>query len=248
MQDLQQHQTIECEHGKDGVPSESALPKASLSSALVKAGDQFGRLKVICAEPQLRKERRYYQVICTTCGKEGWREQGSLRQGTAGCRYCAKPRIVPKWLYRRAQSAQERCIRPRNKQYKNYGARGIEFRFSSPLAMGLWVMENLGIHKDMFLDRIDNDGHYEPGNIRWIDPLHSVVNSRRNKHMAAFHAFREKYPEVRYADATLYRFLSQGLTLTQIRERYYQVSCKPKGVYGTFSTPAHDIASQWKDS
>ena len=50
--------------------------------------------------------------------------------------------------------------------YERYGARGIEFRFSSVNAATHWVSENLGIPKNaesMELDRIDNNKHYEPG-------------------------------------------------------------------------------------
>ena len=175
----------------------------------------------------------------------------NLRGKTAGCRKCGRAAAkgrealrVPKWLYQRAQAAQQRCTNPNDASYAWYGGRGIEFRFKSPRAMALWVEENLGLHREMEIDRIDNNGHYEPGNLRYSTPAQNVANSRKAKVSAKFHAFRLKYPEVRYADATLRHLLLEGLTPEQIRERFYRPSCKPKGVYGTFSTPDQDIVSQ----
>lgn len=63
--------------------------------------------------------------------------------------------------YRRAK---ERCNNPNDPMYHRYGGRGILFLFSS-------FEEFIG-HigpkpKGLTLDRIDNDGHYEAGNVRW---------------------------------------------------------------------------------
>jgi hypothetical protein len=113
--------------------------------------------------------------------------------------------------------------------------------------MALWVQENLGLHKDKELDRIDNEGHYEAGNLRYVTPAQNLANSRKQKVSAEFHAFRQEHPEIRYADATLRRLLLQGMTPEQIIERYNRPSAKPKGVYGTFSTPDPDIASRLRE-
>jgi hypothetical protein len=55
-----------------------------------------------------------------------------------------------------------------------------------------------------------------------------------------------KFPNVRYADATLSNLFSRGFTEAQIVHRWHQPSRKPKGVYGTFSKPDQDIASQFQ--
>lgn len=72
-----------------------------------------------------------------------------------------------------------RCVDPRHPNYRWYGARGItvcdrwRHSFAAFLAdvgpkpsPGLW------------LDRIDNDGDYEPGNVRWCTPGESARNRR----------------------------------------------------------------------
>jgi hypothetical protein len=56
------------------------------------------------------------------------------------------------------------------------------------------------------------------------------------------------YPEVKYADATLKR-LMYHFTDAEIADRFFNLpSCKPKGVYGTFSTPDPSIVSRYLES
>ena len=103
-------------------------------------------------------------------------------------------------------------------------------------------MANLGLHRAMELDRVDNNAHYEPGNLRWVPRKLNVANQSRSKSVE-FHQFRQAHPDVRYADTTLRQMLCAGLTPEQIVERWGQPSCKPKGVYGTCSTADPEIAS-----
>jgi hypothetical protein len=65
--------------------------------------------------------------------------------------------------------------------YPNYGGRGIEFRFPSVLSGCLWIQENLGLNRRMELDRINNDGHYEPGNLRYATKSMQMRNARTTK-------------------------------------------------------------------
>lgn len=100
-------------------------------------------------------------------------------RGTAGCRQCGHPRRAPKWLVQRASAAKDRCTNARNRRYSDYGGRGIEFRFSAPIEMAVWIQENLGLHRSLQIDRINNDGHYEPGNLRYVTPKQNMGNRRR---------------------------------------------------------------------
>lgn len=78
-------------------------------------------------------------------------------------------------------TAKGRCIYRRNKSFKNYGGRGIQFRFKS-FAQFLKAVGKRPSRKHV-LDRIDNDGHYEPGNVRWATRSQSVKNRRSTKRM-----------------------------------------------------------------
>ena len=109
-------------------------------------------------------------------------------------------------------------------------------------------MDNLGLDRRLQIDRIDNNGNYQPGNIQLVAPSVNMNNQRRSTNTRRMHRFRQIYPLVCYADATIVNLLKQGLSFKQIEERFHKISNKPKGVYGTFSTPDQTIASLAKDS
>lgn len=89
-------------------------------------------------------------------------------------------RAVPHWLDRRFTAAKQRCQNPKDPNYKNYGARGIEFRFPSVTDAAIYMIETCGLpDRSMELDRIDVNGHYEPGNLRWVTHQQNCQNQRR---------------------------------------------------------------------
>lgn len=73
---------------------------------------------------------------------------------------------------------KQRCLNPRHPQFKNYGARGITI-------CDRWMRSSLAFLDDVgprpagtSIDRIDNEGNYEPGNVRWATPAEQRVNQR----------------------------------------------------------------------
>lgn len=76
--------------------------------------------------------------------------------------------------------AKQRCTNPNNNQYKDYGLRGIEFKFPSIRLATEWVLDNLGTKPspEMSLDRVDNNRGYEPGNLRWATRAEQARNKR----------------------------------------------------------------------
>lgn len=78
-----------------------------------------------------------------------------------------------------------RCYRASFPAYRDYGARGIEVYEpwrNDPAAFASWLAANLGPRPEgCTLDRIDNDGHYEPGNLQWSSRREQTLNSRRSR-------------------------------------------------------------------
>ena len=99
----------------------------------------------------------------------------------------------------------------------------------------------------MKIDRIDNNKNYEPGNIRLSTRQQNIAHTRKRMRVAHVHRFKQLYPWVKYADATLSKMVAT-LTYVEIAARFLCKSSKPKGVYGTFSMPDPFIASLSKDS
>jgi hypothetical protein len=75
-------------------------------------------------------------------------------------------------------SAKGRCTNPTDKQWKDYGGRGIKFLFTN---FEQFFAELGNSPKGKTLDRIDNDGHYETGNVRWATKKAQANNRRKRK-------------------------------------------------------------------
>lgn len=73
-------------------------------------------------------------------------------------------------IYKCWNSMKQRCYNENNKAYKNYGARGItmydEWK-NNFLSFYEWAKDN-GWKEGLELDRIDNNGNYEPSNCQFI--------------------------------------------------------------------------------
>jgi len=78
--------------------------------------------------------------------------------------------------YQAYHMALQRCTNPENPQWKDYGGRGIEFRF---LCFEQFIAE-IGPKPSPkhSLDRKNNDGHYGPGNVRWATKKEQAANRR----------------------------------------------------------------------
>jgi len=81
------------------------------------------------------------------------------------------------WIY---HEARKRCENPANAAYDLYGGRGIQFRFDSFEEFLSVVGERPS--SDLTLDRIDNNGHYEKGNVRWVSRKVQSNNRRKRSH------------------------------------------------------------------
>jgi hypothetical protein len=83
-------------------------------------------------------------------------------------------------VYEVWRAMRRRCLNPNDKGYYLYGARGISIceRWSSFTAFEADMGER---PPNTSIDRINNNGNYEPGNCRWATPAQQQTNTRRNR-------------------------------------------------------------------
>jgi hypothetical protein len=129
--------------------------------------------------------RNHYLLVQCKCGAIKQIRLYDLRNGkSTQCKPCArtkhgKSRSVE---YRTWIDMKKRCYDKKNKRYKDYGGRGIT-------VCDRWLYSFENFYTDIgprpsnkhSIDRIKNDGNYEPGNCRWATKKEQSNNTRRNK-------------------------------------------------------------------
>jgi hypothetical protein len=159
-----------------------------------KSGDKFNNLTVIKNLNKSVSKQKIWLVECD-CGKQieisasklfcnGKRSCGCLHKNILLKRN-TKHGLSKSRLYIVFKSIKNRCLNPKSKAYKNYGARGISIYkkwINRPELFVRWIDKNLGERPSAkhSLDRINNNKGYTPGNLRWADQKTQTNNSRHS--------------------------------------------------------------------
>lgn len=150
-------------------------------------GKQFGEWRVIRRAETDLNGGAHWACVCGCCGKEHVVRGYHLRTGRS--RSCgaatANPELRNIW-----QGMKRRCLNPEASGYSSYGGRGIRI-------CPEWVDNYLRFLEDVgprpspqhSIDRIDPDGHYEPGNVRWATAV-MQMNNRRDNQMVEYRGSR----------------------------------------------------------
>lgn len=154
-------------------------------------GTDFAWLTVLWPAPK-SAARPQYECACA-CGRKITVFAGNLLRGNSKSCGCKKRELIRNHNlthgnacigkvspeYKSFQKAKARCQNLKEINYENYGGRGIEFRFDTFEQF----LAEVGHKPDASysIDRIDNDGHYEIGNVKWSTPKEQANNRRLRK-------------------------------------------------------------------
>lgn len=113
------------------------------------------------------------------------------------------------------QDAKNRCTNPRHHAWKDYGGRGIKFLFTS---FEQFYAEMGTRPAGLQLDRTNNSGNYEPGNVRWATP-EEQNNNKRNP-WAEGGGHRESF-NMKCPPTEVKRMYEEGSHIYEIADRFH---------------------------
>lgn len=165
------------------------------------SGKVFGRLVVVCRGENTERGQMRWLCWCT-CGEvknifgsamtHGSTKSCGCLQKEAGQIQGQRNRRHGRYIYSTPENhayraAKNRCENSKDKVYSFYGGRGIKFLFTSFEQFLAEVGPRPEIPGLQYsLDRIDANGHYGPGNVRWATASEQCKNRRPFKSLQNF--------------------------------------------------------------
>jgi hypothetical protein len=158
---------------------------------------KYARLKILGESEKIhrsgKRKVRYVKVLCD-CGNVNTTRLDHLVTGrtkSCGCHKLEVLRLKGKnlkhgdcgtSLHHRWNGIISRCYNKNNVSYYRYGGRGVdmcdEWR-NDYLKFKEWALKN-NYKENLQIDRIDNNGNYEPNNCRWVTGIVNANNKSNN--------------------------------------------------------------------
>jgi len=155
-------------------------------------GQKFGRLTVI-AKSKTENGRSAWLCNCD-CGRQSKVQSFDLINGktkSCGCLQGKRSHGLSRGdngkhmpLYKVWVQMRQRCLNANNVNFKNYGGRGIKIykEWESYKNFYDWAITS-GYEKGLTIERINNDGNYDPANCTWIPQSKQPDNLRSNRYI-----------------------------------------------------------------
>jgi hypothetical protein len=154
-------------------------------------GKKYGKLTILSEAPPTDKGNNTRFITRCDCGNiknvsfRNLRAGNTKSCGCLGVEYHAKRithGLTKHRLYHVWYKVVERCINPDVKDYYRYGGRGIKICEGWKKDVTVfynWAINN-GWAEGLQIDRINNNGNYEPANCRFVTPAINGLNRRNN--------------------------------------------------------------------
>lgn len=189
-------------------PKTTLPPPVDIPSAyqfVDRTGLTYGRLLVLYFAGRSKSRRALWVCRCS-CGTEAVFDAHSIANGntrSCGClnnelrvergrtqnvthgnsRKGRRTREYISWA-----SMKDRCLNERFREWKYWGGRGITIHLEWVVSFETFLRDMGPRPEGTSLDRINNEGNYEPGNCRWATPKEQVANQRKNEFCGYGHA------------------------------------------------------------